>query len=182
MSKQSRARRERLLSEADGYLDLDMAEQAHAALDAIDVTDDLRFRVCFLRGLAFRSQHCHERALEYLEQAYAIVHQPNTALPDTVPLLMALAWCYKRTDQLPRSIEMMDEAYRLKPKEAVVLYNLACYWCLSGNKSQALSWLGRAIRLDKNFRQLVADETDFDSLRHDPDFQLIVGKPDEVSP
>lgn len=174
MSKQSQARREKLLSEAEGYLALDMPDHALAALDEIAEPDEVRFRVFYLRGEALRSQGRHAKAMEALQHAYAIQ-------PDDVPLLMAMAWCYKRTDQLPRSIEMMEQAYEVKPKEAVVLYNLACYWCLAGNKAQALSWLGRAIRMDKSFRHAATTETDFDSLRHDPDFQLIVGEPDEVA-
>ena len=41
-------------------------------------------------------------------------------------------------------------------------------------KTQALSWLGRALRMDASYRQLIDDESDFDPLRHDPDFQMIV--------
>jgi hypothetical protein len=68
----------------------------------------------------------------------------------------------------------MEQAYKISPKEAVILYNLSCYWSLAGNKTQSLSWLGRALRMDASYRQLIDDETDFDPLRHDPDFQMIV--------
>ena len=88
---------------------------------------------------------------------------------------MAMAWCYKRTNQLPRAITSMEQAYRIAPKQAVILYNLSCYWSLAGNKTQSLSWLGRALRMDKALRQLIDQETDFDSLRHDPDFQMLIG-------
>jgi hypothetical protein len=35
--------------------------------------------------------------------------------------------------------------------------------------------------MDKSFRRLIDDETDFDPLRHDPDFQMIVSavQPDD---
>ena len=48
---------------------------------------------------------------------------------------MTMAWCYKRTNQLPRAITSMERAYRINPKEAVILYNLSCYWSLAGNAS-----------------------------------------------
>ena len=68
----------------------------------------------------------------------------------------------------------MERAYRIAPKQAVILYNLSCYWSLAGNKTQSLSWLGRALRMDHELRRLIDDEADFDSLRNDPDFQLII--------
>jgi hypothetical protein len=54
------------------------------------------------------------------------------------------------------------------------LYNMACYLALDGNREQALSWLGRALRMDKTLCKLVPAETDFDSLKHDPDFQHLL--------
>ena len=30
---------------------------------------------------------------------------------------MALAWCYKRTNQLPRAITSMEQAYKIAPKK-----------------------------------------------------------------
>ena len=59
--------------------------------------------------------------------------------PENVGLLMGMAWCYKRIDRLSRAIDSMEEAYRAHPDEAVVLYNLACYFSLAGNKPKALS-------------------------------------------
>jgi hypothetical protein len=86
----------------------------------------------------------------------------------------------------------MEEAYRAHPKVPVVLYNIACYHSLAGDKRQALSWLGRALRMEASLRKLVPDdpdlqalalrtslrdlipdESDFDSLRNDPDFQYL---------
>ena len=94
-----------------------------------------------------------------------------------IPLL-----CYKRIGQLPKAISAMEQAYHVAPKEAVILYNLSCYWSLSGNKTQALSWLGRALRMDQALRKLIDDESDFDPLRHDPDFRLILEAIDAVRP
>jgi tetratricopeptide (TPR) repeat protein len=150
-----------------------MHTHALASLSAIDRGDERAFAANFLRGEALRNLERHAEALEAFQRAF-------DEKPDDVSLLMAMAWCYKRTNQLPRAITSMEQAYRISPKEAVILYNLSCYWSLAGNKTQSLSWLGRALRMDGSFRQLVDDESDFDSLRHDPDFQLIVGALDKT--
>ncbi|MGQ0634487.1 MAG: TPR end-of-group domain-containing protein [Planctomycetaceae bacterium] len=167
MSHNSRQRRTRLLREAEGYLELEMPEQALATLRQVDDPDRTLFRANFLRGEALRALDRHSEALDAFARAFA-------QDPDHVELLMAMAWCYKRTDQLPKAITAMEQAYRIAPKKAVILYNLSCYWSLAGNKAQALSWLGRALRMDSSIGNLIDDESDFDPLRADPDFRMIV--------
>ncbi len=164
----SSTRFQRLISKAEGFLSLEMPEKALAALRQVDRPDQSRFPVLYLRGAAYRDLKQYEDALPcFLE---ALVDEP-----ESVEVLLAMAWCYKRMDQLPRAISAMEEAYQVAPNESIVLYNMACYWSLAGDKANALSWLGRALRMDQKLRELIDGESDFDSLRHDPDFELIVG-------
>jgi len=167
MDEKTQLRRDKLLAAAEGYITLGMYKHALQSLDQIEGPDKTHFEANYLRGDALRHLERHEEAL-------ASFHRAFEEKPDDVSLLMAMAWCYKRTNQLPRAITSMEQAYKISPKEAVILYNLSCYWSLAGNKTQSLSWLGRALRMDSSYRQLIDDETDFDPLRHDPDFQMIV--------
>jgi tetratricopeptide (TPR) repeat protein len=167
MEEKLQSRRDRLLAAAEGYITLGMYKHALQSLDQIEGPEKTGFEANYLRGDALRHLERHEEALVSFHRAFE-------EKPDDVSLLMAMAWCYKRTNQLPRAITSMEQAYKISPKEAVILYNLSCYWSLAGNKTQSLSWLGRALRMDKSYRQLIDDETDFDPLRHDPDFQMIV--------
>lgn len=168
MDDKARGRRTKQLAAAEGYTALGMYAHALDSLDKIQNLDGAVFETNFRRGEALRHLERHDEALEAFHRAFE-------ANPDDVDLLMAMAWCYKRTNQLPRAITSMEQAYRIAPKVAVILYNLSCYWSLAGNKTQSLSWLGRALRMDKGLRQLIEKETDFDPLRHDPDFQMLVG-------
>lgn len=168
MDEKASRRRVKLLSAAEGYTELGMYGHALDSLDKIQNADGAVFDVNFRRGDVLRHLGRHDEALVAFHRAF----DEN---PDHVDLLMAMAWCYKRTNQLPRAITSMEQAYRIAPKQAVILYNLSCYWSLAGNKTQALSWLGRALRMDKAYRLLIEQETDFDPLRHDPDFQMLVG-------
>lgn len=164
----SSTRLRRILSKAEGYLDLQMPEHALAELAHIEADDRSRFIVEFLHGLAYRDLKRYDVALPYFVRALEIK-------PDSADVLLAMAWCYKRLDQLDKAIAATEEAYQAAPDEPIVLYNLACYWSLAGDKTNALSWLGRALRMDQDLRKLIPDETDFDNLRHDPDFEMIVG-------
>jgi uncharacterized Ntn-hydrolase superfamily protein len=51
--------------------------------------------------------------------------------------------------------------------EPTVLYNLACYESLAGRRDDALAHLRLAIGLDSSFRDLAADDSDFDAIRSD---------------
>jgi tetratricopeptide (TPR) repeat protein len=175
LSKNPRNVREKLLGAAEGYLTLDMPQHALRALREIDDPDQTLFVANFLKGEAFRHLERYTEALESFGRAFA-------QDPENVSLLMGMAWCYKRTAQLPKAIAAMEQAYRIAPKEGVVLYNLSCYWSLAGDKTQALSWLGRALRIDQSLRRLIDDETDFEPLRSDPDFRLILGAADAAKP
>ena len=175
MDQKVRSSRDRELAAAEGYITLGMYSHALASLDKIMDPEDAAFELNYQRGDALRHLDRHDEALVAFHRAF-------DETPDDVDLLMAMAWCYKRTNQLPRAITSMEQAYRLAPKQAVILYNLSCYWSLAGNKTQSLSWLGRALRMDKDnsLRRLIDDESDFDTLRNDPDFQLIVRAIDKV--
>lgn len=164
----------RRLEAAQGYLALDMPDHALREMRRIDNPQEVRFDFCQLKGEALRQKRRHEEALNAYRQAL----EEN---PDDLGVLMGMAWCYKRLDQLPRAIQTMEQAYQAAPREPVVLYNLACYFALAGDKTQALSWLGRAIRMEPALRQLIPDETDFDPLRNDSDFQFIVNSGEDDS-
>ena len=175
----------RRLQAASGYLDLEMPAHALRALEGIARPEATPFEFHYLRGQALRLAGRFGEALVAFSRA-------REYQPENLDVLMGLAWCFKRTDQLARAISTMEEAYRAHPKVPVVLYNIACYYSLAGEKRQALSWLGRALRMEASLRKLVAedadlralgkptalrdlipDESDFDSLRNDPDFQYL---------
>ena len=159
-------RRERHLQAAGGYLALNMPDYALEELNAIADPHEAPFEVNRLRGEALRGKSEWKNALSAFQKAIVEV-------PDNVSVLMGMAWCFKRTDQLPRAIAAMERAYQFSPNEPIVLYNLSCYFALAGDKPNSLSWLGRAIRLDASVRNLIPEESDFDGLRQDPDFQFI---------
>lgn len=155
--------RSRQLRAAEGYLALNMPDHALRELDAIPEMGDEQYQVFMLRGESLQLKKDHDRALA----AFCQAHEQK---PTDLVALMGMAWCFKRVDQLPRAIEAMKQAYQFHKEVPVVLYNMSCYYALAGDKDNALSWLGRSLRMDRKFLDLIPTETDFDSLRDDPDF------------
>ena len=181
----ARTFRQQLLREAEGYLELvtvladkwglDAALRdrlARRALKQIRQAKRLggpKFEAYYLEGEAFRTMHRFDAAVGPLRRAIRTGgDDPN------VHVHLALAWCYKRTDRLDRAIETLEDALRLDPTEAILYYNLACYWSLSGNARLAIGYLSESFDLDPKYRELVAEEEDFAPIRKDPAFQSLV--------
>ncbi len=171
---------QQILREAEGYLDLIIAcseplqlsvavreRLAQRALDTISNLDGRRgdrAQVAYLTGQALRAMERHLEAIEQLETAAELDS-------NNLHVWLALGWCYKRTSRLDLAIQSLEEALALDPGRAIIYYNLACYWSLASNSKLALEYLTRAFELDPSYRELVADESDFDPIRHDPRFQ-----------
>ena len=159
--------RERHFRAAEGYLALRMPDHALREIGRIDDVEADLFKMCMLRGEALQMKREHRPALDAFRQAHL-------AKPTDLIALMGMAWCFKRIEQLPQAIDAMKLAYEFHKNVPVVLYNLACYYSLAGDKENALSWLGRALRMDRNLLSLIPAETDFDPLRNDQDFQHLL--------
>ena len=179
-----RIRRQQSLREAEGYLDLAMgfADQwplsaelaprlARRALDAlapVSGSSGQRPEILYLTGLAYRAMHRYAEAVPHLKAAAELN-------PESVPIWLALGWCYKRIDCLDEAIQALEQALMANKQEAIIHYNLACYWSLAGDVDRALQYLAQSFDIDPRYRELASDESDFDPIRDLPDFQALLG-------
>jgi len=175
--------RDRILSEAEGYLDLitvfadrwqlDPEVRDRVATRALRLLETLQRRgddsadVLHLTGQTLRTMEQYDAAIEPLTSA-------ADAQPENVHVWLALGWCYKRVGRLDLAIESLEEALTAEPGEAIVYYNLACYWSLANNVQLALEYLSQSLELSPRFRDLVDAEPDFDPIRNEPGFQALV--------
>lgn len=163
----SPAQIQRRLSAAEGYLELGMADQALSELHPLSHIPAVEYDYHRLLGECHRAQKNWAAALVEFERC-------DRLQPESLDVLMGMAWCYKRLDRLPDAIATMQTAYESHRDEPIVLYNLSCYYSLAGNKPQALSWLGRALRMERRLIELVPKESDFAPLRDDPEFSRLL--------
>ena len=70
--------------------------------------------------------------------------------------------------------ERLRAAHERDPEAAGILYNLACAEARLGDSNAALEHLRRAIEVDPDARELARHDSDFDSLRADPEFTSAV--------
>lgn len=167
MSDSLSVKQQRSLEAAQGYLMLELPDAALRELRTFDNDADTPTACWQLRAEAYRAKADWDESLRCFERVL-----PN--VEDPVETLMGMAWCFKRIGRLDKAIDAMRQAYQASPKQAIVLYNLACYFSLAGEKDEALSWLGRALRLDHSLRKLIPKESDFDPIRNDLDFQYLM--------
>jgi len=171
MSSRIRIRRMKIQREAEGYLELGMAERALGSLERLGGPAEFDVHSLYLWGEALRDLRRYDEAVEPLARA-------AEADPENIHIWLALGWCRKRNGQLDEAIHALEEALTADPDEPLLHYNLACYWSLAGNKDRALGYLGQALEINPRYRRLIDEEPDFDPLRHDPDFRAVVeGEP-----
>jgi Flp pilus assembly protein TadD len=161
-----RIRLRRACLEAEGYLELAMPDSALMALQRRGQLVHGDARGCYLLGETLRELERYREAVFPLRRALDLI-------PDDFRVALALGWCYKRTGRLDDAIAALEQAVRTEPGEAILHYNLACYWSLARDRRRALQHLAQAIEIDGNCRDLVADERDFDPIRSDPLFRSL---------
>lgn len=161
-----RVRVQRLLREAEGYLELKMPQQALQTLARIDDPGTFRSQTLYLRGQALQMMQLYEEAIEALEGAADLS-------PSNTEIVLALAWCYRRAGRMPSAIATLEQALLIEPDNAQLLYHLARDFSLCGKRRRTLDLLAMALERDSQYRELIATEPDFDPLRGDPEFQAL---------
>ena len=155
--------------EAEGYLELAMPEHALRTLQRRGHLVHGDARACYLLGEALRELERYRDAIYPLRRSLELV-------PDDTRVCLALGWCYKRIgslddrDRRPRTCGAHRVGRCAASLQSGVL--LLRWLTIAGGRCQHLA---NALEIDGNFRELVADERDFDPIRSDPLFQSLTG-------
>jgi quercetin dioxygenase-like cupin family protein len=75
------------------------------------------------------------------------------------------------------ALAIVREGLEQKPDSPSLLYHVAFYEALAGNRGAALEHLRRAVERDERVRGWAREDEDFASLRDDPEFLAITGQP-----
>ncbi|HAN99695.1 MAG TPA: hypothetical protein DCQ98_20730 [Planctomycetaceae bacterium] len=183
MVKPERVRRQQLMRQAEGYLELCLAgdewggattavrdrlvDRGLECLEELEPKPSIRAHLFRLRGQLLRVAERFDMAVDVLRQAVA-------AAPGDLSLYVSLGWCYKRLNRLDLAIEILEQATDFEDKTGIIHYNLACYWALAGHVTVSIRHLAQAFEIDAELRDLVANESDFDPIREHPDFQSLM--------
>jgi tetratricopeptide (TPR) repeat protein len=80
--------------------------------------------------------------------------------------------------RIEEAISSVDQALKIKPDDASLWYNKACCYALQGNIKPTIENLQQAINLNPNkYREMAKTDSDFDSIREDESFQMLIKEP-----
>jgi len=78
--------------------------------------------------------------------------------------------------ELEKGKEMAEQALAREENEPLVLYNIACFFAMSGDIDRSLALLERAVESGWGDRAWLETDSDLDSLREDPRFKALVDR------
>jgi tetratricopeptide (TPR) repeat protein len=82
---------------------------------------------------------------------------------------------YERGD-VKQALALVEQAHEIAPSDSIVLYNLACFNALLGNKGEALTWLEKAVDGGFHAPRKITSDSDLVSLRGDPRYEAALAK------
>jgi len=138
---------------AAGYVELGMFLEANTELDKIDPFNRAAPEVLALRIAIYRG-------LENWELMQEIARRLTDFQPDDIQWTISLAYATRRADSIQAAKEILLNAESKFPKEAAIKYNLACYFCQTGDIKTAKNYLKKAFEIDLNWRVAALEDAD----------------------
>ena len=135
------------LNAAIGYLNLGMAKDAWNELEEIASEERSRPEV-----LKVRVEVC--RALKQWEMMAEVSNHLRKIEPDEVEHPLNMAHATRRFKSESEAADILSLALRRYYDDALVRYNLACYWCVMGRIEEARAMLETAVKKDESLREL----------------------------
>ena len=143
---------------AAGYVGLSMFLEANTELDKIDPFNRAAPEVLALRIAIYRG-------LEKWELMQEIAKRLADFQPDDIQWTISFAYATRRADSIPAAKEVLLNAESKFPKEAAIKYNLACYFCQTGEIQNAKNYLKKAFEIDLNWRVAALEDADLKPIR-----------------
>jgi tetratricopeptide (TPR) repeat protein len=150
---------ERSLLAAQGYIELEMADQALAELDALEPRDQLRQEALQMR--LFIVMHAKR-----WEQALSVCARLRAVNPEDTTGYIHAAFCLHEMGRTNEAKELLIAGPSSLLSEPTYHYNLGCYDAVLGNLKEATQHLETSFRMDKKFEEIA---------KLDPDLKAIHG-------
>jgi len=96
--------------------------------------------------------------------------------PAYVEALQVLGDDYTRRGMHDEGLRIDEQLAQLRPKDAMVLYNLACSYSLAGHSARAVATLEKAINAGYNDFKWLSRDPDLANVRKHPAFAKIRAK------
>lgn len=140
-----------------GYCELGMFDDANAEIERIDAfnraaPEVLRIRVTIYHGL------------KKWEAMQVVAAQLADFEPTKVQWIVSLAYATRRAESIESARNVLFAAQWRFPKEAIIPFNLACYFCQLRDLETAKDCLRRAFEIDLSWRETALEDRDLEPL------------------
>ena len=138
---------------AAGYVELGMLLEADTELDKIDP-----FNRAAPEVLAIRLAIYH--GLKKWELMQEIAKRLAEFQPNDIQWTISLAYATRRRDSIQAAKQILLKAEPKFPKAGIIKYNLACYFCQTGDIKAAKNYLKKAFQIDSRWRLHALNDED----------------------
>jgi tetratricopeptide (TPR) repeat protein len=138
---------------AAGYLELGMFSEASTELDKIDPFNRAAPEVLALRITIYRG-------LEKWELMQELAKRLADFQPGDIQWTISLAYATRRANSIEAAKEILSNAEPRFPREGIIKYNLACYYCQLGEIEHAKNYLKKAFEIDLHWRMAALEDGD----------------------
>jgi tetratricopeptide (TPR) repeat protein len=142
---------------AVGYVELGMFQDANDQLEKIDP-----FNRAAPEVLAVRIAIYH--GLKKWELMRDIAKRLADFQPNDIQWTISYAYATRRAESIPAAKDILLNAEPKFPEEAIIKYNLACYFCQTGDAESAKNYLKKTFELDSSWREKAFDDPDLEPL------------------
>ena len=148
---------ERSLLSAQGYIELDMADEALREIDSISPKDQLREEVLQMRLFVVM------RAKRW-EEALSVCARLRATSTGSVTGYIHGAFCLHEVGRTMEAKELLVGGPSTLQHEPTYHYNLGCYHAVLGNLDEAARHLETSFEMDQKFREIA---------KYDPDLKAV---------
>jgi len=138
---------------AQGYIELEMPEEALREIDHLPLGDQQKEVVMQLRLFILMRSRWWERAL-------AICEQMREFMPACTTGYIHGAFCLHELGRTQEAKELLLGGPEQLSEEPTYHYNLGCYDAVLGNLEEAARHLEVSFRMDKKFREIAKYDPD----------------------
>lgn len=142
---------------ADGYLSLGMPDDAWETLEDLKPEDKATLPAILMRIQIYQT-------LGKWSAGSVLAESLVRKQPEKPEWWLLWANCLRRGKDLEGALGVAREAVEIHPTSAKVIYDLACYTCLSGETEKAGDLLEKAFTIDGSLRATALEDPDLDPL------------------
>jgi tetratricopeptide (TPR) repeat protein len=150
---------ERSLLAAQGYIELEMPDEALRELDALSPEDRDREDSLQMRLFVFMRTKRWDEAL-------AVCARLRRLFPECATGYIHGAFCLHEMNRTLEAKQLLLTGPTSLLREPTYHYNLGCYDAVLGNLEEAIRHLEASFEMDKKFREIA---------KHDPDLKPVQG-------